>query len=176
MTTRSADFCPYCGTELAHRKIDGRDRQYCESCERVVWRNPVPTAGVAVVSDAGVLLTRRAIEPGVGDWAVPGGHLELDESPAAAAVRELREETGVRVAPEDVTLLDTFAADGAGGKRIVSVGFAVRREDTTGDPEPRSEVSEVRWFTPESFAETDAAFLPPHRERFERAWKWFGRE
>lgn len=174
MTTFAADFCPYCGVELANRDIEGRDRQYCESCERVVWRNPVPTAGLAVVSDEGVLLTRRTVEPGVGTWVVPGGHLEFDESPEAAAVRELREETGVRADPDDLELFDTFTASPFEGKRIVSIGYAVRREDTAGDPAPGHEVSEVEWFTPESFAERGGTFLDSHDRRFEKAWKLLG--
>lgn len=173
MTTYPAEFCPRCGAALARREIEGRERQYCEPCERVVWRNPVPTAGVAVVSEAGVLLTERAVEPGVGAWAVPGGHLEFEESPAEAAARELREETGVRVTPDELTLLDTFAVSPFEGKRIVSVGFAVRREDTEGGPEAGSEVAAVEWFTPESFAASDRAFHPPHGERFEKAWEEF---
>lgn len=174
MTTYPANYCPQCGTELAAREIEGRDRQYCPDCERVVWRNPAPTAGVAVVGDAGVLLTERAVEPGVGDWAVPGGHLEVEESPREAAVRELREETGVRVDPADLVLLDTFAADQFEGKRIVSIGFAVRREATDGEPEAGPEVADVGWFTPESFARTGEAFHPPHGERFEKAWDELG--
>lgn len=176
MTTYPAEFCPHCGTKLTTRDIEERERQYCETCERVIWRNPVPTAGVAVVSEEGVLLTERAVEPGVGEWAVPGGHLEFEESPAAGAARELREETGLRVAPDDLTLLDTFAVSPFEGKRVVSIGFAVRREDTEGDPEAGPEASAVGWFTPESFAASDCEFLPPHGERFRRAWAWFGTE
>lgn len=174
MTTYPASFCPYCGTELSAREIDGRERQYCPDCERVIWRNPVPSAGVAVVSAEGVLLTERAVNPGRGKWVVPGGHLELDESPREAAARELREETGVRADPADLALLETFTVEQSGGKRIVSIGFAVRREDTAGDPGAGQEVSAVGWFTPESFAETDEKFLPPHGERFRRAWERFG--
>lgn len=174
MTTYPANFCPYCAAELAVRVVEGRERQFCPNCERVVWRNPAPTAGVAVVSDEGVLLTERAVEPGVGAWTVPGGHLELEESPREGAARELREEAGVRVVPDDLTLLDTFSAAPFEGKRIVSVGFAVRREDATGDPEPGPEVAAVGWFTPEAFAASDAEFLPPHGERFERAWNRLG--
>ncbi|MFC4548917.1 MULTISPECIES: NUDIX hydrolase [Halorussus] len=174
MTAFAAEYCPHCGTELSTRDVEGRERRYCESCERVVWRNPVPTAGVAVVSDDGVLLTRRAIEPGVGKWSVPGGHLEFDETPAAAAARELREEIGVRVDPADLELLDVFAADSIPGKRIVTIGYAVRREETSGDPEARSEVADVGWFTPASLAERDVELLAPHGERFERAWERLG--
>jgi ADP-ribose pyrophosphatase YjhB (NUDIX family) len=174
MTTYPANFCPQCGAELLPREIEGRERRFCPDCERVVWRNPVPTAGVAVVGDCGVLLTERAVEPGVGEWAVPGGHLELEESPREAAARELREETGVRAAPDDLILLDTFAISQFEDKRIVSVGFAVRRERTTGDPDPGQEVAAVDWFTPESFARSDAEFHPPHGERFGKAWDRLG--
>jgi ADP-ribose pyrophosphatase YjhB (NUDIX family) len=174
VTIYPANFCPDCGTALTVREIGGQERQFCPGCDRVVWRNPVPTAGVAVVSDAGVLLTERAVEPGVGEWAVPGGHLELAESPREGAARELREETGVRADPADLTLLDTFAAGHLDGKRIVSIGFAVRREETTGQPAAGSEVSTVAWCTPESFGEGGEVFYPPHGERFRRAWEEYG--
>lgn len=45
-----------------------------------------------------VLVVRRANEPGRGLWSLPGGRLEPGESAAAAAEREVREETGLEVA------------------------------------------------------------------------------
>jgi len=174
MTTYPANCCPHCGVALSTREVDGRERQFCPDCERVVWRNPVPTAGVAVVSDDGVLLTERAVDPGRGEWAVPGGHLEVDETPREGAARELREEVGVRVEPADLTLLDTFAAEQPDGKRIVSIGFAVRRERADADPHAGPEVAAIEWFTPASFGQDGEEFHPPHGERFEKAWATLG--
>jgi 8-oxo-dGTP diphosphatase len=42
-----------------------------------------------------VLLIRRREDPFKGEWALPGGFLEMDESPAVGALRELSEETGL---------------------------------------------------------------------------------
>ncbi len=62
----------------------------------------VPRVGVAAhVLSADlrqVLLIRRGTPPSQGLWSVPGGKLELGESVHSAAVREVREETGVRCA------------------------------------------------------------------------------
>jgi mutator protein MutT len=60
---------------------------------------PVNCAG-AVVRDADgrLLLVRRANEPSRGLWSLPGGRIEPGETAAAAAVREVREETGLDVA------------------------------------------------------------------------------
>ncbi|UPV75785.1 NUDIX hydrolase [Halorussus limi] len=174
MTTYPTNFCPQCGAELTRRDVEGRERRFCPDCERVVWRNPVPTAGVAVVGPNGVLLTERAVEPGVGEWAVPGGHLEAEETPLEAAVRELREEAGVRADPDDLLLLDTFTATPFEDKHVVSVGFAVRDEDTTGTPDAGPEATAVGWFTPESFGDGGERFHPPHGERFRNAWDRLG--
>lgn len=46
-----------------------------------------------------LLLVRRGNEPGRGLWSVPGGRVEAGEDDAAALVREMREETGLEVAP-----------------------------------------------------------------------------
>ncbi|MFW5903491.1 MAG: NUDIX hydrolase [Halolamina sp.] len=173
MTTYAADFCPYCGTALTTRHLDGRDRRYCRDCERVIWRNPVPTAGLAVVGERGVLLTKRTVEPGVGTWVVPGGHLEHDETPEAAATRELMEETGLRADPADLVLLDTFTAEPFDGKRIVSIGHVVGATDVAGTPENGDEVAAVEWFTPAEFEASDGTFLSGHEARFRAAWAWF---
>ncbi|MFB9387394.1 NUDIX hydrolase [Pseudonocardia petroleophila] len=56
--------------------------------------------GGLAYDDAGrLLLIRRGNEPGRGLWSVPGGRVEAGEDDAAALVREMREETGLDVAP-----------------------------------------------------------------------------
>lgn len=175
MTTSQADFCPDCGSELAERHVDGRDRRYCERCEHVVWQNPAPGAGVAVVDpDRGVLLTRRDIEPGIGEWALPGGYLEVEETPQVGAARELEEETGVRVDPDDLEIVGTFNTGPFEGTHIVSIRFAVGAERATGTPEAGPEVQAVEWFTPEEFETSEYVFREPHDVEFERAWKLLG--
>ena len=58
-----------------------------------------PIVGVgAVIVDAGsVVLVRRRYEPLAGRWSLPGGTLELGETLATGAAREIREETGLLV-------------------------------------------------------------------------------
>jgi ADP-ribose pyrophosphatase YjhB (NUDIX family) len=74
----------------------------------------VEAAGAIVLARHGelyVVLVRRARPPRVGAWTIPGGRLEQGETPADAARRETREETGldVRVLREtEVYRLDRF--------------------------------------------------------------------
>jgi 8-oxo-dGTP diphosphatase len=58
----------------------------------------VACAGAIVRDDRGrLLMIKRGTAPGMGQWSVPGGRVEPGESAAAAAVREVEEETGLRV-------------------------------------------------------------------------------
>ena len=74
-------------------------------CDRCAWRwyaNPKPAAAVLVerpgsASDIEVLLLRRAVEPGLGDWDLPAGYLDPGESFEIAALRETAEEAGLHV-------------------------------------------------------------------------------
>lgn len=57
----------------------------------------IPCVGAVVVHDSRLLVVRRANAPGAGLWSIPGGRVEVGETPAAAVVREVAEETGLRV-------------------------------------------------------------------------------
>jgi ADP-ribose pyrophosphatase YjhB (NUDIX family) len=71
----------------------------CPNCSFVDWHNPAPAAGAVVIDNGKLLLVRRADEPRRGDWCVPAGFMEWDESPSECAVRELKEETGLDIQP-----------------------------------------------------------------------------
>jgi 8-oxo-dGTP diphosphatase len=97
------------------------------------YARPSVTVDIVVVTrepHPRVLLIRRKKEPFAGSWAIPGGFVDPGETLAAAAERELREETGV----ENVTL-EQLAAFGDPGRDprgwTVSVAFLARVDANT---------------------------------------------
>jgi ADP-ribose pyrophosphatase YjhB (NUDIX family) len=169
-------FCPTCGTELTSRRVDGRRRPYCGACERVVWRNPVPTAGVAVVEpDDGpedrprVLLVRRANAPDAGEWGIPAGFLEYDERAEEAAARELREETELRADPDALDLLSVDAFHHPSGRRLLTVAYVVARERTEGEPIAGSDAADARFWSVAELDESDAVLRAFDHDRVRRA-------
>jgi 8-oxo-dGTP diphosphatase len=99
-----------------------------------------------------VLLIQRKLVPYLGQWALPGGFVHLDESLEAAARRELQEETGV----DDVFLeqLYTFGAPERDPRdRIVSVAYYALINLANHPLEANTDAQDTAWFT---FAE-----LPP---------------
>jgi bifunctional NMN adenylyltransferase/nudix hydrolase len=63
------------------------------------WMN-FYTADAVVIQSSHVLLGKRKFYPGKGLWAVPGGHVNVNETPYEGAVRELNEETKIKVPPK----------------------------------------------------------------------------
>ena len=87
-------FCPNCGLFL-HPNKDGLMECGKDGCGFVHWDNPTPAVAVVVPINDGVLLVQRGIEPHKGKWCLPCGFLNPKEDPATAAIREVKEETGV---------------------------------------------------------------------------------
>jgi acetyl-CoA carboxylase carboxyl transferase subunit beta len=69
--------------------------------------------GVVLRDDGAVLLVKRGRPPRAGTWSLPGGKVEAGESLAEAVVREVLEETGVRVQAGQVVSVVTLAGEGA---------------------------------------------------------------
>jgi ADP-ribose pyrophosphatase YjhB (NUDIX family) len=106
MAIRNA-HCSFCGTAYAPGQSWPRT---CSGCGNTSYLNPLPVAVMVLPVDDGLLVVRRGIEPHRGGLALPGGYIDLGESWQEAAVRELREETGVVVEAEGVRLLDVLSA------------------------------------------------------------------
>ncbi len=88
-----------------------------------------------------LLLLRQP--PGRG-WSLPAGLLKRGEHPATGAVRELWEETGIRLAPQDVVALEPWAVVHTRGSWIDLV-FEARVPADVAVRADGAEVYEVRW-------------------------------
>ncbi|SDF74705.1 ADP-ribose pyrophosphatase YjhB, NUDIX family [Limimonas halophila] len=105
---------------------------------------PTP-AVLAVVWRAGrVLLARRAKPPQAHLWGFPGGKIEFGEPMMDAAVRELREETGVTADP--VAVIDAVDVIDPQTAAHHYVLIAVLTRWTAGEGRAASDVDETAWF------------------------------
>lgn len=104
--------------------------------------SPVPAVGVVCLRGEQVLLIRRGTPPRQGEWSLPGGRIEPGERAVDAALRELREETGVEA--EIAGLIDVI--DGVfpeAGRHYVLIDYAARW--ISGEPVAGDDAVEARF-------------------------------
>lgn len=112
--------------------------------------------GGAVVRDDTLLLVRRASRHGRGNWQLPGGFIEPDETIEQAVVREVQEEAGVTAAVEAVLgLRSRYDIDNGNGIYVILLLKLV-----SGEPQPDShEVDHAEFFSLERIGQLSP--LPP---------------
>ncbi|MFC9972547.1 NUDIX hydrolase [Spirillospora sp. NPDC127200] len=110
--------------------------------------------GIARDGAGRLLLVKRGNPPAAGTWSIPGGRVEPGEADDAAVVREMREETGLRVAVG--ALVGTVDRPGAAGVVYEIHDYAVTV--TGGTLRAGDDAADARWFSP---AEITAAATAP---------------
>jgi ADP-ribose pyrophosphatase YjhB (NUDIX family) len=127
-----------------------------------------PKVGVSLlVEDQGrVLLVQRGIEPGLGQWGLPSGFLECDETPEEGARRECEEETGALV--EDLEILDVSAY--ADDFRGAGINLTYRARFAGGPVAPGDDAMQVAWVRPGQLPTGGEIAFHSHRALLQR-WR-----
>jgi ADP-ribose pyrophosphatase YjhB (NUDIX family) len=129
-----------------------------------------------VVEDGRVLVVLRRRPPLARVWSFPGGAVELGESLAEAARREVHEETGVAVRVlERLDLVEAMDADTA-SHWVLAVHVAVPEPDQPS-PSPGGDAARAEWVTPQELAQREAVpnAADIARSGIARASRWQGR-
>jgi 8-oxo-dGTP diphosphatase len=122
-----------------------------------------PVVGVLAVVMRGdrALVVRRANPPLRGRWGFPGGVLELGETVAEGAMRELEEETGVTAAAAGtLTVIDTIDRDEEGRVRYHYTLVAVRGTWQAGEGVAGDDADEVAWLSRAEIVGRNLAVAP----------------
>jgi 8-oxo-dGTP diphosphatase len=139
---RKLKCCPVCGMAVKFVEIGGKSRFACTVCEFVHWNNPRPVTATLVPMDGGLVLVKRSMEPFVGHWCLPGGFIETAEHPELGAIREVEEETGLKVE------IERLLHAGAPGDNINVVVLFYLARAVSGTPalKPGDDADEARVF------------------------------
>lgn len=113
------------------------------------YPHPAVTVDVVIFTvrsdELKVLLIKRALEPFIGQWALPGGFVAMEESLLDAARRELREETGVDAAY--LEQLYTFGEPKRDPReRVISVAYYALMPSDALEIKAASDAEGVGWF------------------------------
>ncbi|MFN8380108.1 MAG: GNAT family N-acetyltransferase [Anaerolineae bacterium] len=158
-------FCPICGHALGEREEGGRIRQACENCGYVHYVNPVPAVGILIEMDGGLVLIRRANPPHRGEWTLPSGFIEADESAEEAAIREAGEETGLKVEIIELFGVNSFPE----GPPISGIMIFFRARPVGGELRGGDDAIEARVFQPSEVP------VMPFRTHREAGAQWLAR-
>lgn len=96
--------------------------------------------------DLKMMLIQRGVEPHKGQWALPGGFVRLEESLEAAALRELKEETGV----DEIFLeqLYTFGQPGRDPRdRVITIAYYALINLADHPIHAQTDAEDVAWFS-----------------------------
>ena len=111
------------------------------------YPHPAVTADCIVMTrDNQVLLIQRRNEPCRGQWAFPGGFMNIDETAEAAAVRELQEETGITLSETDIFQVGAYTAvDRDPRERVITIAY-LAEIDAPVPVKGSDDAARAQWF------------------------------
>ena len=133
-------YCPQCGARLA--SVTAPPLR-CGTCGWTFYPHPELAVNVIVLWEGKIVLVRRGTEPYKGSWALPGGFVAYGEEPTVAAVREVREETGLEVAIESLVTATLVRDD----PRALLLVLAYLGRVTSGRLRAGDDAAEARAFS-----------------------------
>jgi 8-oxo-dGTP diphosphatase len=158
-------FCPFCGSKLALKEKGGAQRPACYNCGFVQFRNPVPGVVVVIEKDGHVLLGKRRGGFGAGKWGLPQGYIEFDEDFLTAAIREVKEETGLDVEIRSIlNVVSNLLSPGLRTLAIVLLAGVVAGEPRAGDDLGALEWVPLSGPLPEMAFQADARIIVRYQE------------
>lgn len=141
-------YCVWCGGKL--KNINSNTKE-CSACQAPEHKIVISAAGIIVINDQGqVLVGTRGKDPNKGMYDLPGGFSDPDETAEQVATRELLEETGLKVSPEEVVYAGTTGHSyfyKGRDEKVLDVFYAVHLK-TTPEVEAKDDVSKLEWVAP----------------------------
>jgi len=102
--------------------------------------------GAVIIKEDRIALIKRGNEPSMGKWTIPGGLVELGESPVQAVVRETKEETGLDVDnPSLMDVVNNVDLDGEGKVKYHYIIIDYLVHIKAGTAQASSDAVELRW-------------------------------
>lgn len=111
----------------------------CPVCGR--YANRTVAIDALIIRGKSVLLIKRGVEPEKGKWALPGGHIDWDETIENAVVREIKEETNLQVV--NSRFLAIYSAPNRHPKQMLAAVYLV---EVTGTPSAGSDAEVLDYF------------------------------
>ena len=109
-----------------------------------VYLYPSHRARILIISGGEVLVCKGWL--GVGRWELPGGGLHRRETAIQAAMRELREEIGLEVSPEQLKFIQEGRSIAEYGLTFRYTALALELPDKPAVLRQRSELVDLKWF------------------------------
>ncbi len=159
-------YCPHCATPLQNSRENGSFIQICPNCGWIHYFNPIPSSAILpVLPDGRLVLIRRKNEPFAGKWAIPSGFIEYDETPEAAALRELKEETGLN--GKIVALLDIAQKESTVYGSVLVITYVVKI--LGGEMKAQDDAQEVSAFSLENLPKIEIQIFSHVLEKY-KSW------
>ncbi len=156
-TYKNINHCLRCGSKLILR-VDKEDklRPHCSSCGWIYYKNPIPASACVILNEKEeIVIIKRKAEPNPGEWALPSGYIEIDQSPEEAAVVEMLEETGLH--GKVTEFLGYYDDTSPIYEKVISFGFLMK--PTGGKLQAGDDAAEARYVP---FNNLPALAFPSH--------------
>lgn len=99
------EYCPSCSAQ--NFEYANNFKFHCHACGFVLYHNIAAAVAVVFTSEDKILFTIRNVDPDKGKLDLPGGFIDPEETAEQAACREIKEELGLDISPQELKYITT---------------------------------------------------------------------